>query len=122
MVSSFFKLNIDDSINEKIWSPDEFQMVLAKYTEQISSIESMIINKRIGFIHLMADSFKDNSLPYPKRVINVIDKFLPPMAVQRNEKLQETIRVNFKKFLLCNRSPLLRGIYLIIKGCFKTTR
>jgi hypothetical protein len=95
MVSSFFKLNIDDSINEKIWSPEEFQLVLAKYTEQISSIESMITSKRIGFIHLMSESFKQNSMPYPKRVIHVIDTFLPPMAIQRNEKLQETIRVTF---------------------------
>ena len=56
----------------------------------------MVISYRIGFLKLDGLKFKENSKPYPTRVIEVIDSYLPPMAIKRNEKLQETMRVTIK--------------------------
>lgn len=36
MVDSALKLNIDASIYERKWSPDEFHYLLSKYTDQVS--------------------------------------------------------------------------------------
>jgi hypothetical protein len=58
----------------------------------------MVTVNRLGFIRLLADKFKEDCLPYPKKVIEVIDSYLPPMAIRRNEKLQETMRVSSNKF------------------------
>ena len=48
---------------------------------------------RVGFLQIIGSKFKNDSNPYPSHIIEVIDGFLPPMAIRRNEKLQETMRV-----------------------------
>ena len=35
MIDSALKLNIDEQINERNWTPDEFHYLLSKYTEQV---------------------------------------------------------------------------------------
>ena len=59
---------------------------------------SMAVNKRICIFSFSAAKFQEICLPYPTNVISVIDTFLPKMAILRNEKLQDTMRVivNFK--------------------------
>ena len=53
----------------------------------------MNVNKRICVFKFGASDFQANSLPYPQSVITAIDNHLPGIAVMRNEKLQETMRV-----------------------------
>jgi hypothetical protein len=65
---------------------------------------------RVGFLQVLGSKFRDDTKPYSSHVIEVIDGFLPPMAISRNEKLQETMRVMkvkifmnlsvFRKYLL----------------------
>ncbi len=62
----------------------------------------MVTNHRVGFLQILGSKFKDNSLPYPSHIISVIDTFLPPMAIRRNEKLQETMRDALK---MLDRDP-----------------
>ena len=35
MIDSVLKLNIDEQINVRNWTPDEFYYLLSKYTEQV---------------------------------------------------------------------------------------
>ena len=34
-------------------------------------------------------------LPYPNHIINEINMHMPEMAIRRNDKLQETMRVSY---------------------------
>jgi len=61
----------------------------------------MRTDKRICIFDFRANKFQTDSIPYPSHVINTIDKFLPQMAIKRNEKLQETMRVYLKFVFLC---------------------
>lgn len=60
---------------------------------QIHQINALITNQRICLFQFQAHKFQTDCLPYPKQVIKVIDSFMPQLAVKRNEKLQETMRV-----------------------------
>jgi hypothetical protein len=70
--------------------------------------------KRVCIFDFRANKFQNDCMPYPSHVINTIDKFLPQMAIKRNEKLQETMRVLafcYKKFCVL--------FYLICDVLFK---
>jgi hypothetical protein len=56
----------------------------------------MNVDRRICIFKFKATDFQTNCLPYPKSVISAIDGHMPEIAISRNEKLQETMRV-FKK-------------------------
>ncbi len=60
----------------------------------------MHVDKRICIFKFKATDFQTNCLPYPKSVISAIDGHMPDIAISRNEKLQETMRVliQFKTF------------------------
>ena len=45
---------------------------------------------------MQATNFMNACLPYMKNIVYVIDSYLPPMAISRNEKLQETMREALK--------------------------
>ena len=59
----------------------------------------MIVAYRVGFLQIIGSKFKLDCKPYPNHVIDVIDNFLPPMSIRRNEKLQETMRVIFETLI-----------------------
>ena len=56
----------------------------------------MNVDKRICIFKFKANGFQTDCLPYPKSVISAIDGHMPAIAITRNEKLQETMRV-YKK-------------------------
>jgi hypothetical protein len=56
-------------------------------------MKSMVTRKRICIFDFYAVEFQETCLPFPNSVIGSIDRFMPQMAVHRNEKLQETMRV-----------------------------
>jgi hypothetical protein len=39
MIDSALKLNIDEQISVRNWTPDEFHYLLSKYTEQVINFE-----------------------------------------------------------------------------------
>ncbi len=56
-------------------------------------MKEMLVNKRVCFFSFQAYEFQSNTLPFPTGIIDAINKFMPQLAVKRNEKLQETMRV-----------------------------
>lgn len=56
-------------------------------------MQAMVNRQRICIFDFDAVNFQSSCVPFPTDVINAIDSFLPQMAVYRNEKLQETMRV-----------------------------
>lgn len=55
----------------------------------------MVTEQRIAVFLFQALEFQNDCLPYATNVIAKIDAYLPAMAIRRNEKLQETLRVRF---------------------------
>jgi dynein heavy chain len=55
-------------------------------------MNSMTVEKRVCIFSFHAEKFQKDCLPYPTNIITAIDRFLPQMAIKRNEKLQETMR------------------------------
>lgn len=58
-------------------------------------MQAMVIRQRICIFDFDSVKFQETCVPFPTDVIKAIDSFLPHMAVYRNEKLQETMRVSF---------------------------
>jgi hypothetical protein len=98
MVLSCIQLNIDESLQKKDLTTDDFHFLMTKHTQQLSKIEQMIVEQRVGLILIKAQQFHDSTIPYPKHVIQTIGKYLPPVAIVKNERMQKTIRVRNKKF------------------------
>jgi len=99
MVLSCIQLNIDESLEKKDLTTDDFYFLMTKHTQQLSQIEQMIVQQRVGLILIKAQQFHDSTVPYPKHVIQTIGEYLPPVAIEKNERMQKTIRVKkLKKF------------------------
>lgn len=60
-------------------------------------MKSMEVEHRIAVFLFQAHQFQKDCLPYAENVITVIDSYLPAMAIRRNEKLQETLRVRIEE-------------------------
>ena len=43
MIDSVLKLNIDEKIEERNWTPDEFHYLLTKYTDQVIKYLNFLI-------------------------------------------------------------------------------
>ncbi|CAF1653542.1 unnamed protein product, partial [Didymodactylos carnosus] len=68
----------------------------------LSKMEEMVTEQRICLIELHAEKFYNDVIPYPKHIIECIGQHLPPMAIEKNEKMQKTIREALK---LLDRDP-----------------
>ncbi len=120
MIESILQLKIERSIKRESFSPSDYHFLLQKHNEyvklilfsmklyflfnmflQIQAMETMVVSQRIAIFLFSASGFQFDCLPYPKQVIKVIDSHMPIMAIERNEKIQETMRVCFfyKKIL-----------------------
>ena len=93
MVLSCIQLNIDESLKRKDLTTDDFHFLMTKHTQQLKKMEQMIIEQRVGLILVKAQQFYDASYPYPKHVIDTIGTYLPPVAIDKNERMQKNIRV-----------------------------
>ncbi|CAF3175521.1 unnamed protein product [Rotaria sp. Silwood2] len=94
MVFSCIQLNIDESLKRKNLTTDDLQFLMTKHTQQLGKIEQMIVQQRVGLILIKAQQFYDATVPYPQHVIEAIEIYLPPVAIDKNERMQKTIRVN----------------------------
>jgi hypothetical protein len=100
MVLSCIQLNIDESLKKKDLSTDDLHYLMTKHTQQLVKMQQMIVEQRVGLILIKAQQFHDSSIPYPKNVIETIGDYLPPVAIEKNERMQKTIRVNRKIFIV----------------------
>jgi hypothetical protein len=86
----------------------------------------MIIDKRIGIFGFKASGFQEKCLPYAVNVLSAIDSYLSRMAIFRNEKLQETMRVtrliklwNFLSIKRTNVYFYLAHLFILSKEALK---
>lgn len=93
MVLSCIQLNIVESLKRKDLTTDDFQFLMTKHTQQLAKMEQMIIEQRFGLILIKAQQFHDYVVPYPQHVVDAIGEYLPPVAVEKNERMQKNIRV-----------------------------
>lgn len=102
MVLSCKQLHIDEKLQQKELNTEDIHFLMTKHTQQLQKMQQMIVDQRIGLIQLKAHPFYDASVPYPKEVIAAIAKYLPPVAIEKNERIQKTIRVNFICLFVCS--------------------
>ena len=93
MVLSCIQLNIDESLKRKDLTTEDFQFLMTKHTQQLVKMQQMIVEQRVGLILIKAQQFHQASVPYPKHVTDAIGEYLPPVAIEKNERMQKTIRV-----------------------------
>lgn len=93
MVLSCIQLNIDESLKRKDLTTDDLQFLMTKHTQQLTKMQQMITEQRFGLMLIKAQQFHDQSRPYPQHVIDTIGEYLPPVAIEKNERMQKTIRV-----------------------------
>lgn len=93
MVLSCIHLNIDESLKRKDLTIDDFHYLMTKHSQQLVKIQQMIVQQRVGLILIKAQHFYESTLPYPQHVIDAIGTYLPPVAIDKNERMQKTIRV-----------------------------
>lgn len=93
MVLSCIQLNIDESLKRKDLTTDDLQFLMNKHTQQLTKMEQMITEQRFGLMLIKAQQFHDQSIPHPQHVVDTIGEYLPPVAIEKNERMQRTIRV-----------------------------
>ncbi len=111
MVLSCIQLNIDESLKRKDLTTDDLRFLMTKHTQQFIQMEEMIVQQRVGLILIKAEQFHDASIPYPQHVTKTIGEYLPPVAIEKNERMQKTIRVKNRKFFYFIRCLFINRMY-----------
>ncbi|XP_035825271.1 dynein heavy chain 6, axonemal [Aplysia californica] len=92
MVDQSKKMHVEDSLNKKPWSTDEFNQVLATHSEMIRRMNKMNTSHRVAMVQVQADNFRGSCLPFPQAVVNAVNKFLPIIANKHNDDLITIIK------------------------------
>lgn len=71
MVDESRMIDVDSSLKQQEWTPDEFAGVLYKYTEMTREIRGMKLAKRVAMLRVDAKGFSKSALPYPQ--VSVFD-------------------------------------------------
>lgn len=93
MVLSCIQLKIDENLQRKELTTDDLQFLMGKHTQQLNEIKEMIVEQRVGLVLVKAHGFYDAVLPFPTHIVDAIGFYLPPVAIDKNERMQRTIRV-----------------------------
>ncbi|XP_063728306.1 dynein axonemal heavy chain 6-like isoform X2 [Symsagittifera roscoffensis] len=92
MVNKSRRVDVDYSMKQKEWFPEDFFHVLSTHTEQRKLMEGMPLLKLVGMLKVDTEHFKNVCLPYPMKVLNSVYQKLPKMANQRDEDLLSIVR------------------------------
>jgi hypothetical protein len=93
MVNSCIQLRINKNLQGKQLKTDDLYFLMTKHTQQLQRMQNMIVVQRVGLILIEANDFHGATTPYPMHVIETIGVYLPPVAIEKNERMQRTIRV-----------------------------
>ena len=74
MVNESRTIDVDKSLKQQEWAPDEFASILYKYTEMTKDIREMKSSKRIAMFQVDAKQFVKSVLPYPQVNIGLFAK------------------------------------------------
>ena len=56
-------------------------------------MNSMVLHNRVGLFHLDIAGFQAECLPFPKKVLEGVTRYLPVIAAKRNDALLNVIKV-----------------------------
>eukprot|EP00111_Clytia_hemisphaerica_P023717 TCONS_00069885-protein len=70
---------------QKEWSVDQFDAVLQQFTIQVNAMESMPLSNRRGLFTVESFQYKEHCLPYPKSILQLVNKHLASIANEKNE-------------------------------------
>ena len=96
MVLSCIQLKIDENLQGKELTTDDLYFLMTKHTQHLTKMKEMIVEQRVGLILVKAQGFHDAVIPYPTHVTDAISLYLPPVAIDKNDRMQRTIRVRTK--------------------------
>lgn len=66
MVEQCRVVDVNKSLAEYEWGPDQFSAVLSGHTEMIKEMKSMEFSRRIGLLRVEVKPFSDACLPFPQ--------------------------------------------------------
>ena len=66
MVDESRLVDVDASLKQQEWTPEDFASVLFKHTDMIREIRDMKPSKRVALLHVDAKGFSKSTLPYPQ--------------------------------------------------------
>jgi len=66
MVDESRRIDVDTSVKDREWGPEEFASVLFRHTEMTREMRDMKPSKRVAMFHVDARSFAKSALPYPQ--------------------------------------------------------
>ncbi|XP_075255484.1 dynein axonemal heavy chain 6-like isoform X3 [Convolutriloba macropyga] len=92
MVNKSRRVDVDYSMKQKEWLPEDFFHVLSTHTEHRKLMNAMPLLKFVGMLKVDTEHFRDVCLPYPMKVLNSVYQKLPKLANQRNEDLLSIVR------------------------------
>ncbi|XP_057306686.1 dynein axonemal heavy chain 6-like [Hydractinia symbiolongicarpus] len=79
------------------WTTEQFYAILNQYNEQIVSMENMSISERRTLFLVKTGAFKKACLPFPERIISIVNEHLPKVANRKNEALLNIIKDGERK-------------------------
>nr|XP_039247972.1 dynein heavy chain 6, axonemal-like [Styela clava] len=97
MVEHSRAVDVNASLEEYEWGPDEFSAILSRHTDMLYDMKLMEPRRRIGMLHVDIKPFFHACLPFPQGVVDTVHERLPGIAVHRNEELLRVIRAACRK-------------------------
>ncbi|XP_076809994.1 dynein axonemal heavy chain 6-like [Clavelina lepadiformis] len=97
MVDESRLVDVDASLKQQEWTPEDFASVLFKHTDMIREIRDMKPSKRVALLHVDAKGFSKSTLPYPQVVIDATHRWLPMLTTRHNDELLSVIRSATRK-------------------------
>ncbi|XP_069464806.1 dynein axonemal heavy chain 14 [Ambystoma mexicanum] len=78
-------------------SPYDFRTILSKYTDYMSEVKQMKVERRIHIIKVISLQYQKACLPYLEDVMKIIHTSLPAIARAKNMQLLEAIYISLRK-------------------------
>nr|XP_018672447.1 dynein heavy chain 6, axonemal-like [Ciona intestinalis] len=92
MVDESRLVDVDGSLKQQEWGPDQFASLLSIHTEMTREMRDMKPSKRVAMFYVDAKGFAKSALPYPQVVIDSTHHWLPILTTRHNEELLSVIR------------------------------
>ncbi|XP_070181014.1 dynein axonemal heavy chain 6-like [Littorina saxatilis] len=92
MVDQSKEMKVEESMAKRAWTTDDFNQVLAAYTEMLRRMGKMVMSRRVAMVMVRATDFCDSATPYPKKIEDDVHHRLPLLANKRCDDLLTIIK------------------------------
>uniref|UniRef100_UPI00398F3748 dynein axonemal heavy chain 6-like n=1 Tax=Pristiophorus japonicus TaxID=55135 RepID=UPI00398F3748 len=91
MVDLAMGLDIEASIKQQEWTPQDFRSMLQVYTEHVMEMNNMTVERRVRMMKVLSRQYQADCLPYSEAVVNAIRARMKSIAYQKNIELLDGI-------------------------------